>query len=328
MKSDDAVFNFPEALPENCAIDCSDHYSSLSKLFTSLTANPYEQSLLFLQQAAIASDSLPEPISERLHEFYLHGNEEGVILLTNCPQEPGITNIPTPQGPSDKQGFVSEACLAIIAARLGQIFGYVQIENGVLFQNIVPKPGMEREQSYTSSLVELHFHTEQHFHPHTPDYLMLYCLRSAVGAETVFASVRQLIKVLDQHYLDILFEPLYRTGIDYIFGNTNTEPGNGPIMSVLYGDHKDPFLRYCEDLMVVVTPEAQTALKELRSAINKVTQSVCLSPGDLLVVDNRRVVHGRSPFTPLFNGKDRWLQRSKVIRKLEGDAGIEKILLY
>ena len=57
--------------------------------------------------------------------------------------------------------------------------------------------------------------------------------------------------------------------------------------------------------MVAVTPEAQAALTALQSALEKVMKRVCLNPGELLVVDNRRAVHGRSPFTPVFNGKDR-----------------------
>ena len=38
--------------------------------------------------------------------------------------------------------------------------------------------------------------------------------------------------------------------------------------------------------------------------------------GDLLVVDNRRVAHARSPFRPRFDGADRWLLRVMVCSSL------------
>ena len=128
-----------------------------------------------------------------------------------------------------------------------------------LVLSMMPQWELDFYHSLGAFLVELQFHTEQHFHPHLPDYLLLYCLRSAPGAATFFASVRPLIAELEPHHRELLFEPLYRSGVYYVFGNTDTERGNGPLMSVLYGNPLDPFLRYDQDLMVAVTPEAQAA---------------------------------------------------------------------
>ena len=41
-----------------------------------------------------------------------------------------------------------------------------------------------------------------------------------------------------------------------------------------------------------------------------------LDAGDLLVIDNRRAVHGRSKFRARFDGTDRWLQRTFVVDEL------------
>ena len=43
-------------------------------------------------------------------------------------------------------------------------------------------------------------------------------------------------------------------------------------------------------------------------------------PGDLLIIDNTVAVHGRSPFTPRFDGTDRWLQRTFVVSDLAPSA--------
>lgn len=147
--------------------------------------------------------------------------------------------------------------------------------------------------------------------------MLLYCLRSSPEAKTFFAGVRRIVRRLDQQTREILFKPVFRTGIDYIFGNLKTEPGNGPVIPVLYGCHDDPFIRYDQELMVGVTTEAVMALSALKSALQTVKQSICLRSGDLLIMDNRRVVHGRSPFKPLFDGNDRWLQRVKILRDFD-----------
>ena len=47
---------------------------------------------------------------------------------------------------------------------------------------------------------------------------------------------------------------------------------------------------------------------------------IVLEPGDLLVVDNDRVVHGRTSFAARFDGTDRWLQRAFVVADLAPSA--------
>jgi len=301
---------------ESSMINCSHFSLDLYQLIEGITANPHKDLTDFLQQTESASNALPQVLKKTLENFVLQGNLSGTLLLQDCPQEPDIDSIATPQGISDKKSFFSESCLAMIGAELGDIFAYRQIDNGRLFHNITPNPNMEHEQSYAGSLVELEFHTEQHFHPYSPDFLLLYCLRSVPDAKTFFSSVREVLPELDEKYIDRLFEANFKTGIDHVFGNISTKKGNGPLLPVLYGDRFDPFLRYDQDLMIGVTLEAQEALEALQKALEKVKKSVCLKPGELLIVDNRRAVHGRSVFTPKFDGKDRWLQRAKVLSEV------------
>jgi alpha-ketoglutarate-dependent taurine dioxygenase len=41
-----------------------------------------------------------------------------------------------------------------------------------------------------------------------------------------------------------------------------------------------------------------------------------LQAGDVLVIDNERAVHGRTPFVPRYDGTDRWLKRALVVTSL------------
>jgi alpha-ketoglutarate-dependent taurine dioxygenase len=72
--------------------------------------------------------------------------------------------------------------------------------------------------------------------------------------------------------------------------------------------------------MIGVDSEAQDALEELQRVVAEHEQHVVLEAGDLLVVDNNVAVHGRSPFTPRFDGTDRWLQRTFVVTDLAPSA--------
>ena len=65
-----------------------------------------------------------------------------------------------------------------------------------------------------------------------------------------------------------------------------------------------------------MTPEADAALDRLAEVVRMCEGGVVLEAGDLLIVDNTVAVHGRSPFTPRFDGTDRWLQRSFVMSDL------------
>lgn len=55
-----------------------------------------------------------------------------------------------------------------------------------------------------------------------------------------------------------------------------------------------------------------TALTTLASALDGAAIAHVLEPGELLIDDNRRVVHGRTSFPPRYDGTDRWRMRRMV----------------
>ena len=62
--------------------------------------------------------------------------------------------------------------------------------------------------------------------------------------------------------------------------------------------------------------ESAAALDELIAALTDNLTGVALRPGQVLFVDNFKAVHGRSPFTARYDGRDRWLKRLNVARDL------------
>jgi L-asparagine oxygenase len=82
----------------------------------------------------------------------------------------------------------------------------------------------------------------------------------------------------------------------------------GPI-AILYGETNDPRMVYDQDLMVGVNEEANLLKQKITDIYYKYRLKLNLEAGDILFIDNNRVVHGRSSFQPKYNGLDRFLIR-------------------
>lgn len=269
--------------------------------------------------AGHATRLLPAAVHDALVDFADASHRSGALLLRNMPVGAVPATPPSPTTPVDKD-VVSELTLLTVARRLGQPVGYLPEHGGDIVQNIVPTKAAATRQVSTSSKIELMFHTEAAFHPHRPRYLLLLCLRGDPSAHTTLASINDVLPLLDPDTITTLFEHRFRTAVDesYLHGRHNVLGAPGPVLS---GDPLAPTMVFDADLMVGIDAAAHTALDTLGRVINEVKTSVVLETGDLLVVDNFVSVHGRSPFTPRFDGTDRWLQRSFVVSDLAASAG-------
>ena len=262
---------------------------------------------------------LPSAAFDTLLEFADEGNSAGALLLRGFPTGALPPTPPTPTTPFTKD-FRSEMTLLTVGRLLGQPVGYLPENNGNVVQNIVPtREGADRQVS-TSSAVNLAWHTEAAFHPHRPRFLLLFCLRGDAAARTTLCSIREIVDALPLRTRALLAAPRFRTRADESYVRSAKRP-LGRLTPVLCGDPLRPNLVFDADLMVGQDPEAQAALRELGETMERFHTSVVLEPGDLLVVDNTVAVHGRSPFTPRFDGTDRWLQRTFVVSDLSASAG-------
>ena len=202
------------------------------------------------------------------------------------------------------------------AMAYGHCVGYVQEQEGRLIQSIFPVRKTESDQISTSSRVQLELHTETAFHPYRPDYVLLLCLRGDPKAATTYAEVHNIIKHLDKNTINILLREEFTTSVDQSF-RLNGEPDEDRRISVLREDADGRyFITYDAELTRGTSRETDAALVRLADAVVASIKTVTLRGGDLLVLDNARVVHGRTPFAPRYDGTDRWLLRSFVVRDL------------
>lgn len=271
--------------------------------------------------AGRAGRAVPADVYDAVVGFADDAGRSGALLVRGVPVgELGRT--PDHPTQATSKDSVSEMNLLTVARLLGQPVGYLPEHGGDLVQNIVPVRASEQRQVSTSSKVELMFHTEAAFHPHRPHYLLLLCLRGDRDgvARTTLASVREVAPLLDPVTRDVLAQPRFRTAIDesYLAGGRSCLGEPAP---VLYGDPSHPHVLFDADLMVGTDLQAQRALDQLSTVVAAHHTGVVLESGDMLIIDNTVAVHGRSPFTPRFDGFDRWLQRTFVVSDLSSSAG-------
>jgi L-asparagine oxygenase len=272
----------------------------------------------FVRAAGHAGRLLPSAVHDALIDFVDSPPSAGAIVIRGVPVGSVPATPPSPTAPVLKDR-TSEFVLLTVARLLGQPVGYEPEHGGDLVQNIVPVRGATDRQVSTSSKVELMFHTEAAFHPHRPRALLLLCLRGDPSASTTLSSIHEVLPHLPDEVIATLFQPRFRTATDesYLHGRSNVL---GPPVPVLSGRRERPTMVFDADLMVGTDPQADEALRVLSDAVAGLCTGIALAEGDLLVVDNTAAVHGRTPFTPRFDGTDRWLQRTFVVSDLAPSA--------
>ena len=279
-----------------------------------ITANPSDSPELFCNQCKTISPLLPTDIKQILDQFS-NKTHSFVLFRTSVPI-PLTTEMITPENSNQHIGetTILAKIQGIILNYLGEMIAYEAEGNGYLFQDIVPVKSMATLQSSVGSNIELEIHTEQAFSNLRPDILCLACLKTDENAWTYFLTIDTLLSQLTSDEIELLHQPLWYIGVDLSFklhGNEFIEGDiRGPI-SILNADSSS--LVFDQDLMRGITEEAQQMILKIVDIYYKHRIAYCLEPGDILLLDNRYIVHGRSPFFPKYDGNDRFLVRAFAV---------------
>lgn len=229
-------------------------------------------------------------------------------------RQPALGGTPLTDGSVQRTATVPASVLMLAACGLGDPAAFRPEKTGALVQDVVPVPGREEFQGNAGSVL-LTFHNENAFHPHRPDFVMLLCLRAdpdgLAGLRT--SCVREVLPLMDEGTREALHRPEFRTAPPPSFGAAD---GPAEPHAVLAAAYEDPDLRVDMAATQPLTERAAAALVELQLLFERTARTARLEPGDLAVVDNRITVHGRTAFSPRFDGTDRWLQRTFVLADL------------
>lgn len=278
---------------------------------------------LFLLQARAYAGQLPVSMLRRLNHFRLKEDHNGSLLISGFDiedEEIGPTPYSTGKEIDVQSGLREGFMLMLLVSFIGESFGWANQRNGALINNILPLKDHAEEQLSTGSLVELDWHTEEAFHSCRADYLALMCMRNPDQIPTMIGSIQDA--QISRESKKILFEPRF------IFLTDKNFEGNGSFVPepVLYGSFDTPYVKIDPSFMEAVKgdQEAEEALAEIVNAIKNVLYEQVLNQGDILLIDNHRIVHGRKAFQPRFDGTDRWLKRVNITADLKKSRELRK----
>jgi L-asparagine oxygenase len=268
----------------------------------------------FVDLALAVTPLLPAGLRRRVIEYRRYAPEGDVILLrgllpdsAELPATATAPYAPLPPGPAQHASLL----LASVTVMLGEPFNYASLYNGRIVQNMVPVRKMEFTQTSQSSTGMLDWHCEDSFREDRCDYAGLLCLRGDTSGASKYSQAKDVDLSPDQ--IAVLRQPRYHVRPD----PAHVLPGEVSMrrLAILSGSESSPEIAYdthhLEPLDEADT-EAADALRELGVALDKAAISHVMERGDLLIFDNKRVVHARTPFTARYDGTDRWLMRTMI----------------
>jgi Fe(II)/alpha-ketoglutarate-dependent arginine beta-hydroxylase len=290
-----------------------------------------------LAKLSVYAHELPRSLRSRLNAFRLCESSAAVVVSGFPVDEDRIG--PTPPNWGGQVDpvctFPEDAFFMLCASLLGEPFGWATQQGSRLLHDIVPIRGHEELQLNSASTARIWWHVEDAFHPFRAEYLGMMCLRNPDRVATTYAPVtsvklapdvvevlfqrRFVIRPDESHQIEADSDlagggALVRRSYERV-GRMRDEPTR---IAVLFGDPEAPYLRLDPYFMdrTPDDPDAEAALQALCTELDRALTEVALLPGQVIFVDNYRAVHGRNPFRPRYDGRDRWMKRVNVTRDL------------
>lgn len=292
----------------------------------------------FLDEIGLYAHGLPYRVRQHLNRFKLGYVRDGLCRISGFvidDEKIGATPRHWVDG-SDVVSSLEERIMHFMCASLlGEVFGWSTQQNGRIIHDVFPIKEYEHEQLGFSSKEPLTWHTEDAFHEYRPDYLALMCLRNPDGIGTYCGkpdysalTAEQRSYLFGRHYTikpdnshlsvnNFLTDADAAAEREASFRNIEQMASAPDKLSVLFGHPDDPYLRIDPYFMAKAEdPKAQAALEALIRLIDASYREYPLAAGDIVFINNLRVVHGRGSFVARYDGRDRWLKRLLISRDL------------
>ncbi len=290
----------------------------------------------FADYCQLISHELPLRLRKLFNDFRNQRTRNGYLLLEGFP----INDHAIGATPSHwDNSWINPATLreeffqCLISTAMGDIFGWLTQENGRYLRHIVPIEKDRNEQLGGSSDVTLLWHIEEAFHPMRADMMTIMCYRNNEKASTNVCSLFDID--IPEHYWTILSQPrftilpdkshlpennisqMWKLDEDH-FKKIRMFIENPEPVAVLQGSRGNERLLIDEAFMIPLPGDnkALEALNWLHEHMTDQKQAIIMKPGDILLLDNRITVHGRSSYKPHYGPKARWIRRVNITTDL------------
>ena len=254
------------------------------------------------------------PLATALREFRDGVNDAPLIVVSGLPcKEAG--DAPTPRDRRNPPGMDqrTERSIALCAALMEIRIRVAEDESfpfNTPFHHVIPQREHVETPAVNNGAGDFPFHQDRIFLDVPPDYHLLACVR--VGNDpcaTSFMDTRPVLADLPAEIAAVLRRREFE------------DPATGKRVPVLREGRRGACLGV--DLqpgwMIPVTDEAARALDYLRQASNRIAEddiaSILIGPGELVIHDHHRLMHGRQRFNPDFDRPEtvRWLIRAHAL---------------
>ncbi|HDZ8879014.1 TauD/TfdA family dioxygenase [Aeromonas dhakensis] len=243
---------------------------------------------------------------------------------TQLPDTP-LAFTPVPQSPSTTIAMVT--AVAAFAALGSATISYGSENSGHLFVNLVVIPGTgDIPKKSTKSMSG---HTDGVSFPirglsdpgdkriaPSPDFVGLCCLRNPDAVSTNVISLKDVLDGMPDNLVEELRKPQYwitsqrtfESGMREILGDELVLDEAGLLFRI--GDTN--WIRYSHSSTGPADPDsaAQEAIDQFQAGCIQHVRGIELSPGDIVLVNNRIALHGRATVGSEYGGKTRWLLRT------------------
>jgi L-asparagine oxygenase len=289
-------------------------HRSMQNLAEQVRGNPYADFEGFFQEVRELQERLPARLRAALREFR-DAARGGALLVDNVP----IGRIPdTPSQPFTHAPIYdlrTEVLLTMLGTEVAEPFTFAEWDSGHMIQNKYPLEG-HRNIQFGTNAVDFLPHSETPFREFCPDYLALLCLRTDPEfiAKTLLCDIASLIERMPQSDQALLAQPLYAYPTD---NPALTIRGVGMTRPMPITTQRDgrPVYEYTHDIQAV-RDDADATLARLKAAVEDHTTGFVLEAGMLIIIDNSHMIHGRTRYAPRYDGRDRWLQRLLLSKRL------------
>ena len=248
----------------------------------------------------------------------------------NCDVDTPQVAIPVPIDPATVRGALAGALLNDLLEQ--ETVSYGSENAGIPFVNLVTLSGTGRRARKSKSAMRGHTDGVCFPFPGTrdgvvqrmapaPDWVGLICLRNPHAVATRVVPLQKLVASLSAQQLKALASPefviqaqgSFLEGMRNILGDAHIVDGG----ALLHWEGTSWLLRFSHS-NVTVAPEgseiAASALHAIEEYCANNSEAIVLSPGDLLWVNNRQAIHGRSEVGAAVGGNARWLLRTYGVR--------------
>lgn len=272
---------------------------ALQEALSHTSVSPYRNYAAFRDQVldVIRQGSVPERFVEFVRSLNGRSRDEApVVLIKGGPYDRDVPvfdfSDPVRSKYDVKKTFVAEAMLMCFACLAGTpAIGYVNVNDGDVFQDIYPKEDMASSQSQ-KALKEIHFHKDLANHFVRPDQVYMVGMRSHSVNQVFTSFVRNIDiwKRFSEAELATLRARDFHTPFDDLSVAGKKALGDADRHAVLglAGD-----LRYFENRTRGLTPQGEAVLAKLDTVLHELKERVFIEPGDFVITYNNHTIHAK-----------------------------------